>query len=251
MDFLINECVVLIFNFIIIIIISYWSMASKVPNEPIEPYLDPLKFYNHGDNPAMKNFMKICMENVKDGKFIDHRSLVIDKGQRYSTFYADICWPETGTISCREPLEVSLSQEPLACSSWTHCSVFQLTGTAEACCLSESSESDPWLRPPCTTTSVSSELLEPWALDSWAFTPSTKLSSSPSTSSTDTFSKVREVGSWRRERTPRETATTTSRTTCWATRTDSTNQLPRSSPPVPRALGLPHSVELMERTNDP
>ena len=57
-------------------------MASKVPNEPIEPYLDPLKFYNHGDNPAMKNFMKIAMENVKDGRFIDHRSLVIDKGQR-------------------------------------------------------------------------------------------------------------------------------------------------------------------------
>ena len=65
-------------------------MASKVPNEPIEPYLDPLKFYNHGDNPAMKNFMKIAMENVKDGRFIDHRSLVIDKGQRYELSFSDI-----------------------------------------------------------------------------------------------------------------------------------------------------------------
>lgn len=54
-------------------------MADK----KVEPYLDPLKFYNHGDNPAMKKFMKIALENSREGKIIDHRTLIIDKGQRY------------------------------------------------------------------------------------------------------------------------------------------------------------------------
>lgn len=62
----------------------YIIMPPKLTQEQIEPYLDPLKFYNHGDNPAMKNFIKIAMANVKDGKVIDHRSFVIDKGQRYA-----------------------------------------------------------------------------------------------------------------------------------------------------------------------
>jgi hypothetical protein len=30
----------------------------------------------------MKNFMKIALENSKDGKVIDHRTFAIDKGQR-------------------------------------------------------------------------------------------------------------------------------------------------------------------------
>jgi hypothetical protein len=55
--------------------------AQKLP-DAVQPYLDPLKFYNHGDNPAMKNFMKIALENSKDGKVIDHRTFAIDKGQR-------------------------------------------------------------------------------------------------------------------------------------------------------------------------
>ncbi len=29
--------------------------------EAIAPYLDENKFYNHGDNPALKNFMKIAL----------------------------------------------------------------------------------------------------------------------------------------------------------------------------------------------
>jgi hypothetical protein len=33
---------------------------SKVP-ENIEPYFDELKYWNHGDNPAFKKFMKIAM----------------------------------------------------------------------------------------------------------------------------------------------------------------------------------------------
>jgi hypothetical protein len=57
-------------------------MAAKTAEDPIQPYLDPLKFYNHGDNPAMKNFMKIALENSKDCIVIDHRTFAIDKGQR-------------------------------------------------------------------------------------------------------------------------------------------------------------------------
>jgi hypothetical protein len=59
---------------------------GKGPTEPLETFLDPLKFYNHGDNPAMKNFMKIAMANAQDGKVIDHRTYVIDQGQRYRSY---------------------------------------------------------------------------------------------------------------------------------------------------------------------
>lgn len=59
-------------------------MGPKRPNEPIEPYLDPLKYYNHGDNPALKNFMKIAMENSKNGGAVDMRTYAIDRGQRYN-----------------------------------------------------------------------------------------------------------------------------------------------------------------------
>lgn len=36
-------------------------MADYTNNPQLAPYLDPLKFYNHGDNPALKNFMKIVL----------------------------------------------------------------------------------------------------------------------------------------------------------------------------------------------
>lgn len=39
-------------------------MGKKI-KEPLETYLDPLKFYNHGDNPALKNFMRIALENSR------------------------------------------------------------------------------------------------------------------------------------------------------------------------------------------
>jgi hypothetical protein len=44
--------------------------------------MDPLKFYNHGDNPALKNFMKIAMENNKGGRIVDHRNFIFFRGQR-------------------------------------------------------------------------------------------------------------------------------------------------------------------------
>lgn len=58
------------------------STDNSKYSEEIQPYLDPLKFYNHGDNPVLKNFMKIALENSKDGYVIDHRTFVVDKGQR-------------------------------------------------------------------------------------------------------------------------------------------------------------------------
>jgi hypothetical protein len=46
--------------------------------------------------------MKIAMENAKDGKLIDHRSFVIDKGQRYLRDYVGMSWRETGMTFCKE-----------------------------------------------------------------------------------------------------------------------------------------------------
>lgn len=45
--------------------------------------LDPTKYHNHGDNPAMKKFLQIAMENAKGSKYIDHRTYFVDNGQRY------------------------------------------------------------------------------------------------------------------------------------------------------------------------
>ena len=49
----------------------------------MENYLDENKFYNHGDNPALKHFMQIVLENTKNGEFIDKRTYVVDRGQRF------------------------------------------------------------------------------------------------------------------------------------------------------------------------
>lgn len=48
-----------------------------------ENMADPNKYYNHGDNPAMKKFLQIAMENAKGSQYIDHRTYFIDNGQRY------------------------------------------------------------------------------------------------------------------------------------------------------------------------
>ncbi len=52
-----------------------------------ENMLDPNKYYNHGDNPAMKKFLQIAMENAKGSKYIDHRTYFVDNGQRYFSHY--------------------------------------------------------------------------------------------------------------------------------------------------------------------
>lgn len=59
------------------------QMKIKGVDEPIEPYFDQNKYYNHGDNPLFKNFMKFSMMNLQGGYTIDHRTHIIDRGQRY------------------------------------------------------------------------------------------------------------------------------------------------------------------------
>ena len=56
---------------------------TKVPAN-MEPYLDEMKYWNHGDNPAFKKFMKIGMENTRGKKIVDHRTHILDRGVRYS-----------------------------------------------------------------------------------------------------------------------------------------------------------------------
>lgn len=49
----------------------------------VEPYFDEVKYWNHGDNPVYKKFMKIGQENLRGGRMIDHRTFVLDRGIRY------------------------------------------------------------------------------------------------------------------------------------------------------------------------
>lgn len=49
-----------------------------------ENMIGPVKYYNYGDNPAMKKFLQISMENAKGGKYIDHRTYFVDFSQRYN-----------------------------------------------------------------------------------------------------------------------------------------------------------------------
>ena len=55
---------------------------SKVPAK-LEPYMDELRYWNHGDNPAFKKFAKIAMENTRGKQLVDHRTHVLDRGVRY------------------------------------------------------------------------------------------------------------------------------------------------------------------------
>ena len=54
---------------------------SKVPAK-LEPYMDELRYWNHGDNPAFKKFAKIAMENTRGKQLVDHRTHVLDRGVR-------------------------------------------------------------------------------------------------------------------------------------------------------------------------
>lgn len=55
---------------------------AKVPGN-LEPYMDELRYWNYGDNPAFKKFMKIGMENTRGKQIVDHRTHVLDRGMRY------------------------------------------------------------------------------------------------------------------------------------------------------------------------
>ena len=74
---------------------------SKIPAK-VEPYMDELRYWNHGDNPAFKKFAKIVMENTRGKRAIDHRTHVIDRGVRFFSQYTGLLWPEISMIFCKE-----------------------------------------------------------------------------------------------------------------------------------------------------
>jgi hypothetical protein len=52
-------------------------MAKIKPSkEEIDQLYDPNFFYEHGDNPAMKKFMEIMVENQREGVVEDTRTFV-------------------------------------------------------------------------------------------------------------------------------------------------------------------------------
>ena len=65
-----------------IIFILKGDLMSKLPAN-VEPYLDELKYWNHGDNPAFKKFARIAAENMRGKELVDHRTHVISRGVRY------------------------------------------------------------------------------------------------------------------------------------------------------------------------
>lgn len=58
------------------------SVGFVMPSD-VTPYFEEDRFYNYGDNPAFKKFMKIGSENTRGKRFIDHRTHIIHKGVRY------------------------------------------------------------------------------------------------------------------------------------------------------------------------
>jgi hypothetical protein len=64
--------------------------------------MDELRYWNYGDNPAFKKFMKIGMENTRGKQIVDHRTHILDRGVRYFLFNKDCLCPETSTISSSE-----------------------------------------------------------------------------------------------------------------------------------------------------
>ena len=53
--------------------------STTASPEEIKRLYDPNTFYDYGDNPAMKKFMEIMVENQREGKLLDYRTPVIDK----------------------------------------------------------------------------------------------------------------------------------------------------------------------------
>lgn len=59
-------------------------MKKKTASEAeIRKLYDPSTFYEHGDNPAMKKFMEIAIENCQQGRLIDHRTYFKDRLQKF------------------------------------------------------------------------------------------------------------------------------------------------------------------------
>ena len=95
-------------------------VMSKVPTN-FEPYMDELRYWNHGDNPAFKKFMKIGMENTRGKRMIDHRTHVLDKGIRYLTLHLESPGPEILTTSFKEISKQTPSRDHLQSGSSVQC----------------------------------------------------------------------------------------------------------------------------------
>jgi len=69
-----------------LLLIDNIASMANIP-EKAKPLMDELRYWNYGDNPAFKKFMKIGMENTRGKQWHDHRTHVLDRGVRYSPFY--------------------------------------------------------------------------------------------------------------------------------------------------------------------
>ena len=60
------------------------------PQEEIDKLYRPEAFHEHGDNPALKKFMTIMVENMRDGRLPDYRTYVVEKYTK-SPFLSLVC----------------------------------------------------------------------------------------------------------------------------------------------------------------
>ena len=95
-----------------IIICEMSKAVGFVMPSDLTPYYQEDRFYNYGDNPAFKKFMKIGSENCRGKKFVDHRTHIINRGVRYLPSYSDSPTLETSTISYKEISTLIPSPEP-------------------------------------------------------------------------------------------------------------------------------------------
>jgi hypothetical protein len=56
---------------------------TKLGPEHVNKLFSEDYFYNVGDNPALKRFLQIEMENHQDGNMLEYRTYFIDKNKRF------------------------------------------------------------------------------------------------------------------------------------------------------------------------
>ena len=56
---------------------------TKLGPEHVKKLFSEDYFYNVGDNPALKRFLQIEMENHQDGDMLEYRTYFIDKNKRF------------------------------------------------------------------------------------------------------------------------------------------------------------------------
>lgn len=61
-----------------------------IPEEAVLKLYEPERFYSHGDNPAMKRYMSLAVENCARGEVLDMRTYFIDQGKRYYCLHRQV-----------------------------------------------------------------------------------------------------------------------------------------------------------------